>query len=240
MLPLIGITMDSGDRPGRYQIHGDYVRSVEKAGGLPWPIPYGLDYALIARIVDRIDGILFTGGDDLDPALYGQQWHERAVRIDPDRQQFELALMAEVERRQVPTLAICLGCQLMNVYRGGSLHQFLPDVTRPEPLEHRRLDRELPRHEIALEPQSLLARTIGRTQVLGNTYHKQAVAEVGRGLRVTARAPDGVIEGVEDPSLPLFMAVQWHPERLHEEPEHLAVFELLVRQAAGRRVKSAS
>jgi len=234
-MPVIGLTMDSGDRPGRYQLHGDYVTSLQKAGGLPWPIAYGLDQRLIPTIVDHLDGILFTGGDDLDPALYGQTRHEKAVPIDPVRQQFELALLAEVERRRLPTLGICLGCQLMNVYRGGTLHQFLPDVPRPQPIEHRRLDRKLPRHEVRLEADSAIARAIGRSTVLANTYHKQAPARPGRGLRITGRSPDGIIEAMEDPTLPMFVAVQWHPERLHDEPDHLALFQMLVREALRSR-----
>src|SRR4051812_40857859 len=115
--PLIGITMDTRDgEPGYYQLAFDYPKSIEQAGGVPLAIPYKTSHALIPRIVDALDGILFTGGDDLDPKLYGgDKFHPRAVPIDPDRQSFELALLGEVEKRRLPTLAICLGCQLFNV-----------------------------------------------------------------------------------------------------------------------------
>jgi putative glutamine amidotransferase len=229
--PLIGVTMDTRDGGGYYQLGFDYAKAVEHAGGLPLGVPYKTDPALIPQIVDELDGVLFTGGDDLDPALYGETWHPKAQHIDPDRQRFELALMAEVERRRVPALAICLGCQLMNVYRGGSLHQFLPDLGKEQ--EHRRAPEGQPprRHGIKVEPDSALGRMLGKAEVSTNTYHKQAVNRVGRGLRVTAVSDDGVIEGLEDPSLPLFAAVQWHPERLHNEAEHLAPFRLLVEKA---------
>src|SRR5258706_2690021 len=105
--PLIGITMDTRDGGGYYQLGFDYSTSIEKAGGLPLGIPYKTDHSLIPQIVDALDGILFTGGDDLDPALYGETWHPSAQRIDPERQNFELALLAEVARRKLPALGNC-------------------------------------------------------------------------------------------------------------------------------------
>jgi putative glutamine amidotransferase len=142
-----------------------------------------------------------------------------------------LALLAEVEKRRMPALGICLGNQLMNVYRGGSLVQFLPEVPRDGALEHRRLGEQGRRHEVNIVPGTVLADAIGKTQIIANTRHKQAVQRLGRGLRVTATAPDGIIEGIEDPSLPMFLAVQWHPENLWREPEHLAPFKLLVERS---------
>jgi putative glutamine amidotransferase len=121
----------------------------------------------------------------------------------------------------------------MNVYRGGSLIQFLPDVSRDPMLEHRRLGDPMRRHSIRINPDTALAETIGKGEISANTRHKQAIKQLGRGLRITATAPDGVIEGIEDPSLPMFMAVQWHPENLHDQPEHLAPFRLLVEKAKG-------
>lgn len=233
--PLIGLTMDSGDKPGRYGLNADYPASIEKAGGLPLPIPYRTDHALIPQIVDLLDGILFIGGDDLDPALYGEQWHPKAIPIDPERQKFELALIAEVERRRLPTLGICLGSQLMNIHRGGSMHQFLPDVKRDNAIEHRKLDRDAPTHPIHVDLSTQVGRAIGKSEVVGNSYHKQAANRVGRGLKVVATAPDGVIEGFEDPTFPLFAAVQWHPERLNDQPEHLALFKLLVEKASAEK-----
>ncbi len=138
----------------------------------------------------------------------------------------------------MPALGICLGSQLMNVYRGGSLHQFLPDLARGQSLEHRKMDENLLRHPVALDTSSQLGAAIGKPEISVNTYHKQSVDKLGRGLKVIATAPDGVIEGFEDPSFPLFGAVQWHPERLLGEPEHLAPFELLVQTAKSAIVKA--
>jgi len=227
--------MDYGDKPHQYMLPYDYATSIERAGGIPWPLPFQTDLSLIPQIVDLLDGIVFSGGDDLDPSLYGQQLHPRAEPIDPDRQRFELELIKEVERRQMPALGICLGCQLMNVHRGGSLHQFLPDNQREGPLEHRKLDDDGRRHPVKLEPGTKLTAAVGRQEISVNTRHKQSIDRTGRGLRVIAKAPDGVIEGIEDPSHPFFMAVQWHPENLSDSPEHLAPFKLLVTSAAQAR-----
>lgn len=229
--PLIGITLDYGDKPNQYMLPYDYATSVERAGGIPVALPFKSDLSLIPDLLDRLDGVLFSGGDDLDPTLYGETRHPNAEPIDPDRQQFELALMAEVERRRIPALGVCLGSQLMNVYRGGSLNQFLPDHPRDAALEHRELGDRSRRHAVRIEPGSMLHEAIGKDEILANTRHKQSIARLGRGLRITATSPDGIIEGIEDPSLPLFLAVQWHPENLSEEPEHLAPFKLLVERA---------
>jgi putative glutamine amidotransferase len=235
--PLIGITLDQHDDGDKYESPFSYATSVERAGGLPLLIPYQTDLSLIPQIVDVFDGILFSGGNDLDPAAYGQSWHPKAQPIDPARQKFEMGLLAEVERRRMPILGICLGSQLMNVYRGGSMHQFLPDVQRSEALEHRKVGENLLRHKVTLDPASKLGKAIGKSEISVNTYHKQSADRLGRGLRVIATAPDGVIEGFEDPTFPLFAAVQWHPERLSDEAEHLAPFKLLVEASisAGRK-----
>jgi putative glutamine amidotransferase len=229
--PVIGITVDSCDDGTKYESPVPYARAVEMAGGLPILFPFRTAAALVPAFVDLIDGMLFSGGNDLDPALYGEHWHPKTSPIDPGRQEFELAMLAEVERRRTPILGICLGSQLMNVHRGGSLHQFLPDLAGADPIEHRKVDPILKRHPVRLDPESAIGRVIGKTEVSVNTYHKQAVNRLGRGLRVIATAPDGVIEGFEDPSFPLYAAVQWHPERLADEPDHLAPFKLLVEKS---------
>jgi putative glutamine amidotransferase len=233
--PVIGITVDTHDRPDQYESPCAYSTAVEKAGGLPVLLPYRLDVSLVPEIVDLLDGMLFSGGNDLDPAPWGETYHPKAVPIDPMRQRFEMALLAEVERRRVPALGICLGSQLMNVYRGGSLFQFLPELDRQSPIEHRKTpDGAWTRHPVHLRADSIPGQLLGKREVNANSSHKQAVRQVGRGLRIIGTSPDGIIEGTEDPTLPLFLGVQWHPERLHEEADHLALFRLLVEKANGR------
>jgi putative glutamine amidotransferase len=231
--PIIGITVDYNERQTCYESPYSYAAAVEKAGGLPLLLPYRTDISLVPQYVDLIEGMLFSGGNDLNPHAWGEAYHARVTPIDPNREQFERALMAEVERRRTPTLGVCLGSQLMNVSRGGSMIQFLPEYDRSNAIEHRKGEGESWNlHPVEVDPESIAGRVIGKRQIIVNTSHKQAMKNIGRGLRVIARAPDGIVEGVEDPAMPLWIGVQWHPERLHHEPEHLALFKLLVEKAA--------
>jgi putative glutamine amidotransferase len=229
--PRIGITVDEHDKPDYYMSPAAYATAVERAGGLPFLLPYQTDHALIDEYLDVLDGILFSGGNDLDPAAYGQTPHPKAVRVNPSREAFEFALLSAAEKRRLPTLGVCMGCQLMNVHRGGSLHQFLPDQARTPSIEHRAIGKTPSVHDVQLDMTTTLGKAIGRGDIVANSYHKQAVDRLGRGLRVVATSPDRLIEAFEDPSLPLFAAVQWHPERLADRPEHLAPFRLLVQTA---------
>lgn len=234
--PLIGVTCDYNEKRTAYSNPYGYAESVERAGGLPFLLPYRADVSLAAAYLDRLDGVLFSGGDDMDPSAYGEPWHPKAEQIDPPRERFERALIAEAERRGMPILGICLGSQLMNLHRGGSMHQFLPDVPREPSMEHRNLDRSwVGRHEVTLLGDSRFARAIGKERIVVNTSHKQAIRSPGRGLRVIATAPDGVVEGVEDPTLPMFVGVQWHAERLTDDPDQLRLFQMLVEAAADAR-----
>src|SRR5881296_2869557 len=136
--PVIGITTDSNDTDDRYLSTMTYAAAVEKAGGLPLLLPFAVDHALIPQYVDLLDGICFTGGNDMNPSRFGEEWHPKVARMDARREKFEFALIAEVEKRRMPALGVCFGSQLMNVHRGGSLIQFLPDVSREGAIEHRR------------------------------------------------------------------------------------------------------
>lgn len=229
--PVIGITCDHNASCTQYLSPHGYAEAVEGAGGLPLLLPYRTGAALIPQLVDLLDGIVFSGGNDLDPSAWNEPRHPGAVPVDPRRESFERALLVEVERRRLPTLGICLGSQLINAHRGGSMHQFLPDVPRDPSLEHRRVNEQWGRHEVTVVPGSTLHRIVGADRISVNSSHKQASREVGRGLVVVARADDGVVEGVEDPSLPFFLGVQWHPERIVEEPPHHALFLALVQEA---------
>jgi len=235
-LPRIGITVDTHDRPEHYESPTEYATSVEKAGGLPLLLPYKSDLSLIPEYLDTLDGILFSGGNDLDPSAWGETYHPKAEPIDPARERFEMALLAEVERRRLPALGICLGSQLMNVYRGGTLTQFIPDQNLEPSIEHRKIDSVVPRHAVHVRPESVVSQILAKTDLDANSSHKQAVNRVGKGLRIIGTAPDGVVEGVEDPAFPLFLGVQWHPERLHDEADHLALFKLLVDKAASAKI----
>ena len=233
--PVIGITVDTHDDKPYYESPFGYARAVERAGGLPLLFPYKMPVDLVPHYVDLVDGMLFSGGNDLDPAPWGEERNPSTKAIDPDRERWERALMAEVERRRTPTMGICLGSQLMNVYRGGSMTQFIPEA-RPDALEHRMLDRTHEnRHPVSVNPESTLGQLWRKPEVLANSSHKQCMNRLGRGLRVIASAPDGIVEAIEDPTLPLWVGVQWHPERLPGEADHEQLFVMLVQKAAAAR-----
>lgn len=229
--PVIGITVDTHDERPYYESPFTYGLAIEKAGGLPVLMPYKTDTSLVPLYVDMFDGVLFSGGNDLDPTTWGEERNPKTKPIDPSRERWERALMAEIERRRMPVMGICLGSQLMNVYRGGSMTQFIPD-DKPGSLEHRMLERTVEnRHPVSVNPESVLGSLWHKKEILANSSHKQCMNKIGRGLRVIATAPDGIVEGLEDPSFPLWLGVQWHPERLVGEEDHEALFRLLVERS---------
>ena len=233
--PRIGITSDYVNGKPQYMTTWSYPEAVERAGGLAFMLPYKTDPALAGQYVDHLDGLILSGGDDIDPSLWDEAKHPMAGHLDPDRQRFELALLAEVEKRAMPVLGICLGSQMMNVYRGGSLHQFLPDMPRDEPLEHRRIGDDWSfRHTVTVDAHSKLAHVLGTTTVESNSSHKQSVHTLGKGLHVVAHSPDGIVEATEDPSFPFFLGVQWHPEKQNDEAVQLRLFQALVQHAMRR------
>lgn len=216
--PLIGLT---GRRKTAAQLvgtpeslHGldgdwyfaDYARGIYEAGGLPLHLP--LDVAP-ADFVDRLDGILFSGGSDIDAARYGSTRGANDDEYDAVRDEFELQLYAAATGNAVPVLGICRGIQLINVAAGGTLHQHVPEhaafTVPPSTLLH----------DISIESDSVLGSLYGPRHEV-NSLHHQTVAEVGDGLRVTAEH-DGTIEGIEHETLPI-VAVQWHPEMLPTRP----------------------
>ena len=239
MAPLIGIT--TGLRTlhsptGDYLVHAlghNYTEMVRHAGGVPVLITAG-DPGEIPALLGRLDGVVMSGGGDVDPARYGGQPHPAVYGIDPVRDEFEIALARALAERQLPTACICRGLQVMNVAMGGSL---IEDISAegPDLLPHW-VDGDgsyLPQHPVIIERGSVTAKALGTEELGVNTLHHQAVRRVGAGLVVTGRAPDGVIEALapEDASWPM-LAVQWHPEYLG--PEHApsaSFFETLVRAA---------
>lgn len=228
---MIGITADYNDDKPAYHMNYAYCDAVSAAGGVPLVLPFRSGVADIPQILDLLDGIIFSGGDDLNPGAWGEEKHPKSSPINPDREKYERALIAAVEERRLPALGICLGSQLMNVHRGGTLRQFIPDLSLAPNIEHRKLAGVDGRHAVVVVPGSRLAEAMGAAEVESNSAHKQAYGKIGRGLTVSARAPDGIPEAVEDASMPLFLGVQWHPERIHTEEAQGKLFELLVRRA---------
>ena len=243
--PLIGVTT-SELRPGELATlrrHGEppnaemalgmtYVRAIEAAGALPVVVP-PLEARDVARVLARLDGLVLSGGPDLAPAAYGAEPHPELGTTEPGLDAFEYAIAREALRLDLPILGICRGAQTLNVARGGTLHQHLPDVVG-DSVEHRQtVDGRVPTHPVRILAGSRLAAVLGTTRMSVNSFHHQAVDRLGTGLCACAWSPDGAIEAIEDPEQPLVLAVQWHAETLQAVPGQLALFEELVSVAAG-------
>lgn len=206
-----------------------YPEAIERAGGIPVIVP-PLRPDAIGALLDRVDGLCLPGGPDVQPSAYGAEPHPNLGPTEPRIDAVELALVRAADRRKLPILGICRGMQLLNVARGGTLHQHLPDVVG-DGIEHRQPDHgSITTHRIETAPQSRLRATIGGPSVEVNSFHHQAVQTLGKGLVATAWALDGTIEAIENPSDRLVLGVQWHAEGLRD---HGPLFELLVGAAAG-------
>jgi putative glutamine amidotransferase len=237
--PLIGVTTSEvrrsetlrqtpqGDPPQHEMALGlKYLRAVEAAGGIPVVLP-PLHGDAIEPLLAHLTGICLSGGPDLGPESYGEERHPELGPTEDDIDRFEIALAKLAWRRSLPLFAICRGAQALNVARGGTLLQHLPDLN--ESIQHRQSEAGgLPTHAIDLEAGSLLAQTMGRESAEVNSFHHQAVGRLGRDLRIVARSPDGVVEGIEAPGRGYVLGVQWHAECLADRPEQAALFEGLV------------
>ncbi|MDI2127435.1 gamma-glutamyl-gamma-aminobutyrate hydrolase family protein [Yinghuangia seranimata] len=211
--PVIGITVYSEQAKwAAWDVQATllpqaYVDRVAAAGGLPVLLPSVPD---IAEALDRIDGLVVAGGGDVDPARYRSAAHELTGWVRPARDTAEFALAEGALARRMPVLGICRGLQVLNVLRGGTLVQHLPD--RLGDTRHAPAPGQYGRHAVTLVDGSRTAQLYGRTEIDVATYHHQAVDSLGAGLVVTGRAPDGTVEAVELPGQPFAVAVQWHPE----------------------------
>jgi putative glutamine amidotransferase len=197
------------------KLHVNYIRSLEGAGLVPVIVPPLASPIAAAEILANCRGLLLTGGEDVDPARYGEAPHPTTGAPHPMRDETEIALFVAAKAKRVPVLAICRGIQLANVALGGSLVQDIPSQ-RPSPLAHDQpQDAGVRTHPVSVSAGSRLADALGATELEVNSYHHQSVNRLAAGLGVTATAPDGIIEGVEteDPAW-WMVAVQWHPEDL--------------------------
>jgi len=202
-----------------------YVDAVLRAGGIPILLPPVSD-ELLGEALEGVDGLLLIGGSDYDPALYGRERHPATNVLHPRRMAFDVALARAAIGRGVPTLGICGGIQLLNVALGGTLLQHIPDDVG-SPVAHRGEGGDEARHAVEAEPSSRLAAIVGASSFEVNSSHHQAIDGLARGLRVVARASDGVIEAVEGLGAAFLLGVQWHPERMLEREDQLALFRAL-------------
>jgi putative glutamine amidotransferase len=239
--PLIGITLHPDDDPDRANLDillRLIVEGVERAGGLPALVPSGLPDETLRALYARLDGVLLSGGGDVDAAHYGAEPHPTMGGVDAGRDRTEMALARWVAEDGKPLFGICRGAQVLNVALGGTLYRDISEhVSAMRHTYDAVAEGALRPHEIRIEADTLLARIIGLPMLAVNSLHHQALREVAPGLVSAARAPDGIVEAVELPGLPFALAVQWHPECLPDAPEQRRLFEAFV-EAAGRRPPS--
>jgi len=231
--PLIGITSyaEPSATWGHWTLPAaliplSYVESVERAGGRALIVPPSDDG--VEETLDALDGIVFSGGADIDPAEYGADAHEQTSGLRPDRDSGELALLEAALARDMPVLAICRGSQLLNVARGGDLVQHLPEVVGDD--KHKLTAGIFSTHGVSIDEESRLGAVIG-TEASVESHHHQGFGQIGDGLEVAAHAEDGSIEAVEDRGRRFALGVLWHPE----EGEDKRLFEALVEEAKSYR-----
>ena len=240
--PNIGITPDVEaeqvpSQPPSYQLKTAYAEAVMRAGGLPLILPYAEEQGCIDSYLDRISGLIVTGGAfDVSPALYGETPRAGLGALKEGRTAFEAALVRGALQRGLPLLGICGGMQLLNVVAGGTLIQDIPSEV-PRAAQHEQThERSRPQHPVEVKDGTLLAELLGKGQLMVNSTHHQAVGKPGKEVVVSALASDGIIEAIELRSHPFAIGVQWHPELLiHSIPLHLGLYRGLVNRAREMR-----
>lgn len=219
MRPLVAITTTAVAETGPYRrmqvaLYALYVEVLERHGMASVLLTPSHSASSIPALLDRCQGLVLSGGEDVDPSFYGEAPKPGLGVTNPARDEAELRVLGHALERELPILAICRGCQLANVHFGGSLYQDLT-LQRPGALDHRQEEPWGRRsHLVRIEPDSKLARITGAEELLINSFHHQGVKRVGAGLRVVAEAEDGTVEAIEWPGSPAwFLGLQWHPER---------------------------
>ncbi|HEB72417.1 MAG TPA: gamma-glutamyl-gamma-aminobutyrate hydrolase family protein [Nitrospirae bacterium] len=227
--PVIGLTADTDEgkeasRPPfrgetTYWLKKSYLNAVERSGGLPFPITPAIKASTTDAYLSLIDGLIVTGGYfDIDPALYGEKPIARIDEIKPDRTLMEIRLIKKAVRLKIPLLGVCGGHQAINIAFGGGLYQDI-GAQAPGALRHEQKPKPVSQtsHEVKITGDSMLRRIVGKDKIKVNSTHHQSVKKVGKGLKVCATAPDGIVEAIErDGSGSFLVGVQWHPEKLYE------------------------
>jgi putative glutamine amidotransferase len=238
-IPLIGVTTWRKTDPDGYPqvtLWETYACALEGAGACPVLLPSSLSSQALQAILPRLDGVLFSGGGDIAPALYGAPDHPKVAGVELERDRLELALLERACEQELPYFGICRGLQLINVGLGGTLYadileQRVGAMKHDWDAGHRR---DYLAHAVEIQPGSRLAGILGQGSTQVNSLHHQGIERLASGLRATACAPDGLIEAVEQPDHPFGLAVQWHPENLTEHAGMQALFKAFVEAAARR------
>jgi putative glutamine amidotransferase len=230
MKPLIGITI-SYDGEHTLSLRRDYHDAVLQAGGIPILLPYLTDEQEMEELIDKLDGLILSGGFDVDPAWFGEEPHSQLGEVVPERDEVELKYCRLFLKTNKPLFAICRGCQVLNVAVGGTLYQDLPSQWENALQHSQRAPRFHPSHSIQMKEGSLLAKISGKLKQRVNSFHHQAIKEVKAPFTVVATSPDGVIEAIESTVHPFVLGVQWHPEGMAEKDSFAqALFSAFVEQ----------
>ena len=240
--PLIGITANTlvegvkeSGRRGDFEnaVPQAYVDAVEEAGGTPLIIPLVAQRTTALRILSCLDGLLLTGGGDIDPGLFGQEPHPKLGVVDVAKDRLESSLLSEALGADIPILGICRGMQILNVAAGGTLIQDIPSSS-PTRIQHaQHATAAAPSHTLCIKKGSRLASIVGTTKLRVNSYHHQAVDRVARGFVISATASDGITEAIESKSRRFVLGVQFHPEMIFRDfPSCFAIFKAFVQESA--------
>lgn len=227
--PMIGLTLS--DKSAANLNSNKYIETIQAAGGDVKLIPNNSTVDELEEFRRICDGVLLSGGGDIDPLLYGQQPHHATHTINMNRDRVEFGLVHLALDSNWPILGICRGHQMLNVALGGTLFQDIPTVCASD-IRHQVNDL-YPAHTIQIEASTKLHQILDQDSIQVNSRHHQAIQDLASDLRVTARSSDGLIEGIELPGHPYFIGVQWHPENLQDHEEHKRIFESFIAAAAG-------
>lgn len=234
--PLIGITTHGQHETRLFCLRSDYVNAIRLAGGIPVLLPPG-DPQESAFILERVDGLVLSGGGDIDPTIYNGSSHPKIYNVDPERDRFELALAQLALGIDMPVLGICRGLEVLVIATGGSLVPHLPDEFG-EVIRHRAEQLRPSEHKIQIAPESRLAAITGTTEIIEAnvvSWHHQAAGIVPLEWRIAARADDGVIEALEHKYHPWATALQWHPELSINDPLQLRILQAFVGAASAEK-----
>jgi len=229
--PVIGV---SAAGQGQSKVGQAYIDAVVAAGGIPLIIPILTDSTAVAALLDKVDGVLLIGGEDIDPSFYGEDALPEMGEINAPRDTFDLMLCRMTRRAHKPLLAVCRGVQVLNVAFGGSLWQDIPSQIPSSEVCHKAPEGQTAFHDIDVAAGSVLASLIGAGTVKVNSFHHQAAKSIAKGFEVSAVAPDGVVEGMERfKGGDRILGVQFHPEKMFAEGDHSvqAVFEWLIKES---------
>ncbi len=230
--PLIGITTSSQQQTGSFCLRREYVDAVRLAGGLPMLLPPGEPHP--ASILEWADGIIFSGGGDIDPANYNGASHPTIYNLDAERDRFELSLAQLALKTDIPILGICRGLEILVVATGGNLVTHLPEAFGEE-IPHRQEQSCPCQHNVQITPGTRLSSTIGAGEASIISWHHQAASSITSSWQIAARASDGVIEALEHKDHPWAIALQWHPELAINDTRQQRIFRSFVTAAQQRK-----